>query len=128
MGRVSILVVDDEPCIRDICTQFLRMAGYEVDAMESAEEALAAVARHPYDLLILDLRLQGMDGLTTFQRLKAISPETKAVVVSGSLEQFESELSGALENGLMGVLAKPFTLQDLSELVDSAVHGRKCAA
>lgn len=127
-AKRNILVVDDESCIRDLCTQFLQMHGYEVDALGSGEEALAAAAHHHYDLLILDLRMKGMDGLTTFSRLKGIAPESKAVIVSGSLEGFERELLNARVNGLAGVLAKPFALDDLSSLVASVMEGRERAA
>ncbi len=127
-AKGNILVVDDEPCVRDIYLQFLRMSGYEVDASGSGEEALQAVAQQPYDLLILDLCLTGMDGLATFSRVQTIAPDTKAVVVSGSLDRFESELKHAQRNGLAGVLAKPFALRDLSALVESAFDGRRRAA
>jgi CheY-like chemotaxis protein len=127
-ARGNILVVDDEPCVREIYMQFLRMSGYEVDVSGSGEEALEAVARRPYDLLILDLRMAGMDGLATFTRLKTIAPDTKAVVVSGSVEEYESELKIAQRHGLAGVLAKPFALQDLSALVESAFGGKMRAA
>ncbi len=127
-AKRNILVVDDEPCVRDIYLQYLRLSGYEVDASGSGEEALEAVAQQPYDLMILDLRLTGMDGLATFSRLRTIAPDTKAVVVSGSLDRFESELRHAQRNGLAGVLAKPFALQDLSALVESAFDGGMCAA
>jgi CheY-like chemotaxis protein len=46
----NILVVDDEPCVREVCVEYLSMAGYAVDESASGEEALAAVAVHPYDL------------------------------------------------------------------------------
>jgi CheY-like chemotaxis protein len=127
-ARGIILVVDDEPCVRDIYVQFLRLTGYEVDASGSGTEALEAMAHRDYDLLILDLRMAGMDGLTTFSHLKSIAPQTKAVVVSGSVEEYESELETARGNGLAGVLAKPFALQELSALVDSVIHPCMIAA
>ncbi len=127
-AKGNILVVDDEPCVRDICLQFLRLAGYEVHASCSGEEALQAVAKQPYDLLILDLCIRGMNGLATLSRVRTIAPDTRAVVVSGSLDRFESELKRAERDGLAGVLAKPFALQDLSALVEAAIEGRRCAA
>ncbi len=127
-ARKSILVVDDEPCVRDICVQFLSMSGYDVAASCSGEEALEAVARQPYDLLILDLAMQGMSGLAAFSRLRAIAPGAKAVVVSGSLDRFESELEHAQGAGLAGILEKPFALDDLSALVEAAFGNRRCAA
>ncbi len=124
----NILVVDDEPCVREICVEYLSMAGYAVDSSASGEEALEAVSQRPYDLLILDLRLKGISGLTTFQRLKSMAPDAKAVVVSGSTDQFESELEEARRNGLLGVLSKPFDLNDLSAMVESALQRRMQAA
>jgi DNA-binding NtrC family response regulator len=120
----SILVVDDEPCVRDICVQFLSMEGYTVDASSSGEEALEAVARRSYGLLILDLRMKGINGLTTFKRAKSVAPDAKAVVVSASTDQYESELEAARREGLLGVLHKPFALHDLSALVERAFPNR----
>lgn len=124
----SILVVDDEPCVRDICVQFLSMAGYEVDSSASGEEALEAVARRSYDLLILDLCMQGMSGLAIFNRVKSVTPAAKAVILSCSVDSFASELEEARRNGLVGVLSKPFDLQALSELVELALRGQMQAA
>ena len=118
----KILVVDDEPCIREICSQYLRMAGYQVDTSASGEEALDAVACCPYDLLILDLRMHGLSGLATLERVYSIKPDARALFVSGSIREFESELADARAKGLFGVLAKPFALEDLSALVESALR------
>jgi two-component system response regulator HydG len=123
-----ILVVDDEPCVRDICVQFLSMAGYEVDTSASGEEALEAVSRRSYDLLILDLCMKGMSGLAIFNRVKSMTPAAKAVIFSCSADWFAPELDEARRNGLLGVLSKPFDLQALSALVEAALHGRMQAA
>ena len=124
----NILVVDDEPFIRDICIQFLSSAGYEVEARASGEEALEAVAHRSYDLLILDLRLKGIGGLTTLRCVRSIDPKARAIVVSGSVDRFASELENARNDGLQGVLEKPFALRDLSDLVESALLGQRKAA
>jgi CheY-like chemotaxis protein len=124
----SILVVDDEPCIREVCVQYLSMAGYQVDESASGEEALAALALNHYDLLILDLQMHGMNGLATFMRMRLVTPKVKAVVVSGAAAEFASELEVARQNGLVGVLRKPFTLQELRVLVESAFRGQMEAA
>ena len=124
----TILVVDDEPCVRDLCVEFLSLAGHKVDAAASGEEALEAVSRRPYDLLILDLCMRGMNGLKTFDRMRSLSPAAKVVVVSGSTDHFEAELEDAFRNGLLGVLSKPFDLQDLSALIETAFPGSMQAA
>ncbi|HEY8061220.1 MAG TPA: response regulator, partial [Gemmatimonadales bacterium] len=60
-----ILVVDDEPSIRDVLAQVLGYEGYEVVTASSGGEALASHRAHPYDLIILDVKMQGMDGMDT---------------------------------------------------------------
>ena len=124
----TILVVDDEPCIRDLFVEFLSMAGHKVDARASGEEALEAVSRSSYDLLILDLCMKGMNGLTTLARVRSISPDAKALVVSGALDRFEAELEDARSNGVMGVLPKPFDLGTLSKLIETALPEPRQAA
>ncbi len=121
--NINILVVDDEPFLRELYVEFLSRVGYEVDAKASGEEALEAVSHRSYDLMILDLVMTGINGLATFQQVKLMTPDAKAVLVSGSVDQFESELEEARRNGLLGVLSKPFALQDLSKLVESALQG-----
>jgi len=126
--RGSILVVDDEPCVREVCCQCLSLAGYRVDESASGEEALAAVTLHTYDLLILDLQMRGISGLATFRRLRLLAPGAKAVVITGAAAAFESELDVARQDGLIGVLTKPFTLQELQTLVESAFRAKAEAA
>jgi DNA-binding NtrC family response regulator len=128
MSMRNILVVDDEPCIRDIYEQFLGMAGYEIESRNSGEQALEALSTRSFDLAILDLHLQGMNGLATFNRMKSIAPDVKGVVVSASLHEYEKELEDARRQGLFGVLAKPFNLNDLFALVQSAFEGHARAA
>jgi DNA-binding NtrC family response regulator len=124
----SILVVDDEPSVRDILAQYLSMAGYEVETSASGEEALEAVARRSYDLLILDLCMKGINGLTTFNLAKLMAPACKAIIISCSVDSVGSELEEARRNGLVGVLAKPFDLHALAELVELALRGQMQAA
>jgi len=121
--NINILVVDDDPFLRELYVEFLSRVGYEVDAKASGEEALEAVSHRSYDLMILDLVMTGINGLATFQQVKLMTPDAKAVLVSGSVDQFEAELEEARRNGLLGVLPKPFALQDLSKLVESALQG-----
>jgi DNA-binding NtrC family response regulator len=124
----NILIVDDEPIIRDLCVQFLSMGGYQVDACSSGEEALRTIAGQPYDLLILDLCLKGMNGLDTLKRVRSIAPQTEAVVLSGALNLYEVELQRARHDGVLGTLGKPFSLNDLSAMVEHALMRSSRAA
>ncbi len=124
----NILVVDDEACIRDLFVEFLSMSGHRVDARASGEEALEAVSSRSYDLLILDLCMKGMNGLATLARVRTISPEAKALVVSGAIDRYEAELEDARNNGVLGVLPKPFDLGTLSKLIETALPEPRQAA
>ncbi len=124
----NILVVDDEACIRDLFVEFLSMSGHRVDARASGEEALEAVSSRSYDLLILDLCMKGMNGLATLARARTISPEARALVVSGAIDRFEAELEDARNNGVLGVLPKPFDLGTLSKLIETALPEPRQAA
>jgi len=78
-----ILVVDDEPSIRDVLAQVLGYEGYEVVTAGSGGEALANHRAHPYDLIILDVKMQGMDGMDTLQQLREQDPDVRVVMISG---------------------------------------------
>jgi PAS domain S-box-containing protein len=73
-GHASILVVDDEPQVRTLLTNVLEKSGISVDAAGTPEDALFKVARNTYDLLILDLRLPGMNGADLYQHILDVSP------------------------------------------------------
>jgi DNA-binding NtrC family response regulator len=80
-----------------------------------------AVSNRHYDLLILDLCLKGINGLTTYSRVRSIMPEMKAIIVSGALDLYEMELKEAQRDGVLGTLGKPFSLHALSAMVESAL-------
>ena len=73
-----ILVVDDEPLIRETLAEFLTSEGFVVAACASAEEALEAAAERAYDIALCDIQLPGLDGLELLERLLKISPRTFA--------------------------------------------------
>ncbi|QTX32465.1 response regulator [Aminithiophilus ramosus] len=117
-----ILIVDDERNIRLVLGHALREAGYSVDAALSGEEALAMAAAKSYRLILLDLKLPGMDGLTVLHRLTERRPETKVLVITahGSIESAVE----ALRTGAVDYLQKPFSPSELRERVRRALEDR----
>jgi DNA-binding NtrC family response regulator len=115
-----ILVVDDEKLIRWSVGERLQRDGYEVLAAESGEQALELVAASPPDLMLLDVRLTGMDGLATLQRALALHPEMAVLMMSAhSTVDIAVE---AMKRGALDFLVKPFPFQSLDAAVKRALQ------
>ncbi len=86
--KSNILVVDDEPVARQSMSEILRLEGYAVNAVPNGQAAVEFVRTHPVELMIVDLRMPGMDGLEVVQVVNQISPETEIVLLTafGSTE------------------------------------------
>ena len=106
-----VLVVDDEASIRDLLAKTLALAEYEVDTAADASTALTRVRATEYDLLIADLRMPGMDGLTLIRQVKKIRADLPVIIITG----FSSEASAieAVNLGVAGYLRKPFRVPEV---------------
>ena len=111
-----VLVVDDEPQMRAVIKRVLTRAGFEVDEADRAEEALAALERGEFDLLVIDLVLPGMPGWELVERLPADLPR---VFVSGQAGTALIDHPTSLKEELM--LEKPFDAETLLELASLAL-------
>ncbi len=114
-----ILVVDDEKLIRWSVGERLQRGGYEVLSAESGEEALEVVAAQAPDLILLDVRLPGIDGLATLRRALAQAPEVAVLMMSAhSTVDIAVE---AMKHGAIDFLVKPFPFQALDAAVERAL-------
>jgi len=86
--KPNILVVDDEPVARQSLSEILRLEGYAVNSVPNGQAAIEFVRTHPVDLMIVDLRMPGMDGLEVVQVVNQVSPETEVILLTafGSTE------------------------------------------
>jgi len=108
----SILVVDDILEQREIASALLRQLGYVVASVASGEAAIAYVREKSIDLLILDMIMDpGLDGLETYERIRELNPEQKAVIASGFSETGRVKAAQGLGAG--SYLKKPYTLEKL---------------
>jgi DNA-binding NtrC family response regulator len=106
-----VLVVDDEPVIRDTLAEFLCGEGYVTDRCGSGEEAVALAGRRKYDVVLCDVNLPGMDGIDVLDRLAAVSPDT-AVLLITAFATVESAVE-AFQKGAHDYLIKPLLLDDV---------------
>lgn len=111
-----ILVVDDDESLRGVVSEVLMEDGFQVDAAESGERALLLNMRNPYDLVITDIRMGGMDGIELLQRIKQKSEGTQVIIMT-SFASMESAIA-AMRAGAYDYLIKPF--EDLNLISVSA--------
>ena len=106
-----ILLIDDEPRIQNFVARGLRAQGYVVDTEADPVEGLRVAISHPYDLVILDLLMPGLDGVSLLRRLMERRPG-QAVIVLSAVAEPASKVR-CLELGAEDYLAKPFVLDEL---------------
>src|SRR6266540_1917126 len=104
--RPRVLVVDDEASIRDLLAKTLALAEYEVDVAPDGRSALERMRMNPYDLLIADLKMPGMDGLTVIREAKRYKADLPVIIITGF--STESSAIEAVNLGVAGYLTKPF--------------------
>jgi CheY-like chemotaxis protein len=120
----SILVVDDEPLLRQNLSKFLAVLGHDVLVAGNGREALAVIERSSVDLVITDVNMPDMDGLELLNALRGRMPPLPTVVMSGG-GRFDKDmlLQSAKVLGAVVSLAKPFSLADLKSAVERALAG-----
>jgi excisionase family DNA binding protein len=104
--RPRVLVVDDEASIRDLLAKTLALAEYDVDVAADGRSALERMRLYPYDLLIADLRMPGMDGLAVIREAKRYKADLPVLIITGY--STESSAIEAVNLGVAGYLTKPF--------------------
>ena len=105
-SRPRVLVVDDEASIRDLLAKTLALAEYDVDVAPDGRSALERMRLYPYDLLIADLKMPGMDGLTVIREAKRYKADLPVIIITGF--STESSAIEAVNLGVSGYLTKPF--------------------
>ncbi len=120
---VSVLVVDDEPHICDGIEMILCRAGYRVTTALSGEEAIAAAGREPFDLVLLDMMLPGMDGLESCAAIRRLQPKVPVIAISGARTGQRAESLQSL-HGVEIFLEKPFGKAELLSAVAQALGSR----
>jgi len=122
----AVLIVDDEPGVRAAVSGVLRDEGYDVDAVESGEACLERLTRQPYDVVVLDIWLPGMDGLATLARMRERRVEAQVVVISGH-GNVESAVR-AIKMGAFDFVEKPLSLDKTVLVVRNAVRQHRLEA
>ncbi|OGL15055.1 MAG: two-component system response regulator [Candidatus Rokubacteria bacterium RIFCSPLOWO2_12_FULL_71_22] len=123
MSRARILIADDEDSLRWVLEKGLRQVGYDVAAAKDGESALRLFEAEPFDLVFLDVRMPGLDGLTALARLRQIRADATVVVMTahGTMDTAIQ----AMQRGAYDYLAKPFDLDEVLLLAERALTARR---
>ena len=122
MDRAKILIVDDELILRESLQGWLERDDHHVESVASGEEALERVRQSRYDILFLDIKLEGMSGLEVLKKVREIDPDTFVVMITayGSI----STAVEAMKDGAYDYLLKPFEPEGLSVLIEKIMHNK----
>jgi DNA-binding NtrC family response regulator len=113
LGVESILLIEDDPWSRDSLSTFFRIVECRMQSAENAMEAIAAVSRIRFDLILCEYQLPGMSGLTLLKMLGNIHPE--AVLFLFTSYPIRKLAEEAVQSGIHEVIRKPFTMETLEE-------------
>ncbi len=120
--EITILVVDDEPSMREFLGILLTREGYCVDQAESAVTALDSLAATSYDLVISDVKMPGLDGIALLGKIKGLSPDTAVLLVTAFTTA--EQAVEAMKLGAYDYIAKPFKVEEIKVLVRNALEKR----
>jgi CheY-like chemotaxis protein len=126
---LNVLVVDDEPDVREIFRLALTRKGHEVTLAESGEAAVQRAAETAIDLAFVDIAMPGIDGVETLKRLRALSPDLPVVMITAFIDggltpdERQDRVTDALNLGARGCLRKPFGVETILKTVEYFGHG-----
>jgi CheY-like chemotaxis protein len=122
MKQIRIMIVDDDQDLAECLAELLGIHGYTVAIACNGREAVERVRKDDFDLTFMDVRMPVMNGVDSFFEIRKMKPSAKVVMMTGFKEPMVSK---ALENGALGLLNKPFQLDDMLEklqMVEAEKH------
>ncbi len=123
---IGILIVDDEFSVRDSLYNWFKIEGYRVDTAADATEALKKLQENPWDIVLLDIKMPGMDGIELHKHIKRIDP-TIAVIIITAYATVDTAVE-AMKDGAFDYISKPVDPDKLSVLIRNAINQRRLVA
>ena len=119
-----ILVIDDEEAIRKLFVETLKGTPYQVDTAKSGEQGIDLEQKTRYDLVFLDLKMPGLNGVETLRRLWELDPGVPVYIITAFHKEFLDELGSAAEDGIsFKTLYKPVGVDEINLVVRSVLEG-----
>jgi signal transduction histidine kinase len=121
--HIHLLVVDDEESVAITVSEVLRRKGFKVDVALSGQEALAHLHKSQYDLVLTDLHMEGMDGISVLAEIRHSAPLTISIVLTG-FASLESAIA-AMRHGAYDYLIKPCNIEDMLHTIQRGLRYRR---
>jgi DNA-binding NtrC family response regulator len=121
--EIGILVVDDEASVRDSLYQWFKTDGYRVDTAEDANSALKKLQENPWDIILLDIKMPGMDGIELQHRIKEIDKNIVTIIIT-AYAAVDTAIQ-AMKDGAFDYVTKPIDPDDLNRLIKNALEKRR---
>ena len=123
MERIKILIVEDDQEMVALLRDYLHREGFRVETALRGEEAVERISEVAFDLVLADVKLEGMDGMGVLRAVKELRPETPVILITafGSIESAVE----AVKEGAFHYLAKPFKLKELRLIVERALEDKR---
>jgi two-component system, OmpR family, response regulator len=118
MGTARILLVDDEVAFANNIAKLISKRGYDVVTVYNGESAIKAVEENEFDVIVLDLKMPGIDGLTTLKAIKKSQPKVEVIILTGH-GSMDSGIDG-IQLGAFDFIMKPVRFDDLHESIRQA--------
>jgi DNA-binding NtrC family response regulator len=118
--KVRILVVDDEESMRDSLSEWLREDGYEVESVESGEEAIEKVKKSKWTAALVDLKMPGMDGIETMREIKKLDKDLPVIIIT-AYATVDTAVT-AMKEGAYDYIVKPFNPEEISMMLGKLVE------
>lgn len=123
---MKVLVVDDEQNIRETLKEFLSKEGYEVSIAENGQDALDKFNTEKHDIIFMDVKMPGIDGVQAFRQIKKINPQTKVIIISGLADDITFDRAVTISpESVEAFLPKPFRPDDIRKCLEKIISGDK---
>ena len=116
--KTSILILDDEPIVSKRLKPSLEKKGYEVETFTTGSDALKRTHERTFDIVVTDLKMEGLNGMDFLTDVKKNSPATEVIVITGFATMETAKES--FRKGVFDFLAKPFKIGEISEVIRKA--------
>jgi len=117
----KLLIVDDEIDVREFAANFFRKRKVEVSTAGSGEEALELLKNQKPNLILLDIKMPGIDGIETLRRLRETNKDIKVIMVTGKKPDEEDASEQCKQLGILDYIHKPLELDELERVVMSSL-------
>jgi DNA-binding NtrC family response regulator len=115
-----LLVIDDESIVGKRLLQVFGKMGFSVEVFKNASPAMEAFIKLPFDIIVTDLKMEGMDGMEVLARIRQLNPATRVIIITGYAQPGTAE--EAFKLGVFDFIPKPFTLEQIKESILKALE------